>query len=378
MAIVVLISALAYSKAGTRALGAVALRAVGTSQVHASVVGAGFDIATYLEARKVIVEKALDESLPVMHENAREITESMRYSLMAGGKRIRPALCLAAAELFGGQAAIAAAMPTAVALEMIHTMSLIHDDLPAMDNDDLRRGKPTNHVLYGEPLAILAGDALLSTSFEHVAAHTKGVPAERVVDVLRRLGTCVGAVGLAGGQAMDIKCEADPNVSLDDLTWIHTHKTAALLQASVACGAILGGASAADVRALETYALKIGLAFQVADDILDVTATSEELGKTAGKDLTMDKTTYPKLLGLEKSKQARARAAALRPSARRRGPRRASPLPSPRRRARTRPSTGAGCRGDDRRRQARARAVRRQGRGARRARGLHHWAQELS
>ena len=305
MAIVVLISALAYSKAGTRALGAVALRAGGTSQVHASVVGAGFDIATYLEARKVIVEKALDESLPVMHENAREITESMRYSLMAGGKRIRPALCLAAAELFGGQAAIAAAMPTAVALEMIHTMSLIHDDLPAMDNDDLRRGKPTNHVLYGEPLAILAGDALLSTSFEHVAAHTKGVPAERVVDVLRRLGTCVGAVGLAGGQAMDIKCEADPNVSLDDLTWIHTHKTAALLQASVACGAILGGASAADVRALETYALKIGLAFQVADDILDVTATSEELGKTAGKDLTMDKTTYPKLLGLEKSKQAR-------------------------------------------------------------------------
>lgn len=286
-----------------RALRTVALQAAGASHVCASAVGSGFDIGTYLEARKVMVEKALDESLPVMHENAREITESMRYSLMAGGKRIRPALCLAAAELFGGEAAIAAAMPTAVALEMIHTMSLIHDDLPAMDNDDLRRGKPTNHVLYGEPLAILAGDALLSTSFEHVAAHTKGVPAERTVEVLRRLGTCVGAVGLAGGQAMDIKCEGAPNVSLDDLTWIHTHKTAALLQAAVACGAVLGGASKADVEALETYALKIGLAFQVADDILDVTATSEELGKTAGKDLVVDKTTYPKLLGLEKSKQ---------------------------------------------------------------------------
>lgn len=317
-------AALAYSNAGLqgRALGAVALQAAGASRVRASAVGAGFDIGAYLEARKVMVEKALDESLPVQHENAREITESMRYSLMAGGKRIRPALCLAAAELFGGEAALAVAMPTAVALEMIHTMSLIHDDLPAMDNDDLRRGKPTNHVLYGEPLAILAGDALLSTSFEHVAAHTKGAPAERVVDVLRRLGTCVGAVGLAGGQAMDIKCEADPNVSLDDLTWIHTHKTAALLQASVACGAVLGGASKVDVAALEMYALKIGLAFQVADDILDLTATSEELGKTAGKDLAMDKTTYPKLLGLEKSKQVRPAPPSRAPS----GPARTSAL----------------------------------------------------
>jgi geranylgeranyl diphosphate synthase type II len=207
----------------------------------------------------------------------------------------------------GGPAALAHAMPTAVALEMIHTMSLIHDDLPAMDNDDLRRGKPTNHVLYGEAVAILAGDALLSTSFEHVAKHTAGVDATRVVDVLRRLGTCVGAIGLAGGQAMDIKCEGEKDVTLDDLTWIHTHKTAALLQASVSCGAILGGATAADVANLEEYALKIGLAFQVADDILDVTATSEELGKTAGKDLVVDKTTYPKLLGLERSKEVRAR-----------------------------------------------------------------------
>ena len=147
---------------------------------------------------------------------------------MAGGKRIRPILCLAACEMFGGSDKVA--MPTAVALEMIHTMSLIHDDLPAMDNDDLRRGKPTNHVLYGEDIAILAGDALLSTSFEHVARETKGVPAERVVEVLLRLGTCVGAYGLAGGQVMDLDCENKEGVTVEDLEWIHTHKTGALLK----------------------------------------------------------------------------------------------------------------------------------------------------
>lgn len=157
-----------------------------------------------------------------------KIVESMRYSLLAGGKRIRPILCLAACEMFGGSDDVA--MPTAVALEMIHTMSLIHDDLPAMDNDALRRGKPTNHVLYGEDIAILAGDALLSTSFEHVATHTKGVPAERIVEVLRRLGTSVGAYGLAGGQVKDLECENKEGVTLEDLEWIHMHKTAALLK----------------------------------------------------------------------------------------------------------------------------------------------------
>jgi geranylgeranyl diphosphate synthase type II len=147
---------------------------------------------------------------------------------MAGGKRLRPIVCLAACEMFGGTEETA--MPTAVALEMIHTMSLIHDDLPSMDNDDVRRGKPTNHVLYGEDIAILAGDALLSTSFEHVATYTKGVPAERVVEVLRRLGTSVGAYGLAGGQVKDLECENKEDVTLEDLEWIHLHKTAALLK----------------------------------------------------------------------------------------------------------------------------------------------------
>lgn len=347
----------------------VAQSRVRSPRVTASAVDAGFDLATYLEERKALVEKALDESLPVEHENAREITESMRYSLMAGGKRIRPILCLAAAEMFGGEAAVEAAMPTAVALEMIHTMSLIHDDLPAMDNDDLRRGKPTNHVLYGEALAILAGDSLLSTSFEHVAKHTKGVAAERVVDVLRRLGTSVGAIGLAGGQAMDLKCEGDANVDIDGLTWIHTHKTAALLKAAAATGAVLGGASDADVANVEEYALKIGLAFQVADDILDVTKTSEELGKTAGKDLEADKTTYPKLLGLEKSKQVRAPMQLLLAL-----PRETSASTHTRMRP-PRPCPGRG--GDDRGRQGRACSIWGQGDRACGDCGLHHRPPEL-
>ena len=211
-------------------------------------------------------------------------------------------LCFAATEMFGGSLEVA--KPTAVALEMIHAMSLIHDDLPAMDNDDMRRGKPTNHVLYGDDVAILAGDAMLSESFAHVARETpKDVPAERVVKVLGILGDCVGALGLAGGQVLDLKSEGQAGVTMETLTWIHTHKTAALLKAAVASGAVLAGASDDDVKKCEEYALKIGLAFQVADDILDIEASSEDLGKTAGKDLETDKTTYPKLLGLERSKE---------------------------------------------------------------------------
>jgi len=267
----------------------------------ASAAPPAFDLATYMEEKRVLTEAALDASLKSSCKETEIIVESMRYSLMAGGKRVRPMLCFAATEMFGGS--LEAATPAAVALEMIHTMSLIHDDLPAMDNDDFRRGKPTNHVLYGDDVAILAGDAMLSTSFEHVARETTGVPAERVVSVLRILGESVGPLGLAGGQVMDLKCEGKSGVDLDTLGWIHTHKTAALLKAAVCSGAVLAGASEAEVAACEKYALKIGLAFQVADDILDVTASTEELGKTAGKDLDADKTTYPKLLGLERSRE---------------------------------------------------------------------------
>jgi len=260
-----------------------------------------FDLGTYMEEKRVLTESILDASLVSTVPQTDLIVESMRYSLMAGGKRVRPMLCFAATEMFGGS--LDAAKPAAVALEMIHTMSLIHDDLPAMDNDDLRRGKPTNHVLYGDDVAILAGDAMLSESFAHVARCTAGVPAERVVRVLRILGDSVGALGLAGGQVLDLKSEGKADVDMETLTWIHTHKTAALLKAAVSCGAVLAGANDADIARCEEYALKIGLAFQVADDILDVEASSEELGKTAGKDEAVDKTTYPKLLGLERSKE---------------------------------------------------------------------------
>jgi len=271
--------------------------------VEGSAAKTTFDLNEYLASKKDDIENALKASVASKIPQTDKICESMDYSLMAGGKRIRPVLCIAACEMFGGSQE--AAMPTAVALEMIHTMSLIHDDLPSMDNDDLRRGKPTNHIIYGEDVAILAGDALLSTSFQHVAEMTpSSVGNDRILEIIIRLGKSVGAVGLAGGQVMDLECEGkDQNdVTLDDLIWIHTHKTATLLQSAVACGAILGGATPEEVQACDKFALNIGLAFQVADDILDVTASTEDLGKTAAKDLTADKTTFPKLLGLEESK----------------------------------------------------------------------------
>jgi geranylgeranyl diphosphate synthase type II len=224
----------------------------------------------------------------------------MRYSLLAGGKRLRPILCLAACELAGGTAD--QAMATAVALEMIHTMSLIHDDLPAMDNDDLRRGRPTSHKVFGEANAILAGDALLTRAFEMVALRSPGVPPERLLRVVGELALASGAPGLVGGQVVDLECEGQ-SVDLDTLEYIHLHKTGALLRACVISGALIAGAPEPLLKALGVYARGIGLAFQIIDDILDVTASSEVLGKTAGKDLTADKTTYPKLLGLAESRR---------------------------------------------------------------------------
>nr|QHA79708.1 geranylgeranyl diphosphate synthase [Bangia fuscopurpurea] len=268
-------------------------------------------LMAFLAAQKDAVDAALDAAVdasiaPAGPETA-TISAAMRYSLRAGGKRVRPALTLAAASMFGGEAGMAAAMPSAVAVEMIHTMSLIHDDLPAMDNDDLRRGLPTNHIVYGEDVAILAGDALLALAFEHVAKATEGVDPRRVVSVLGVLGGCVGARGLAGGQVMDLESEGkgDGEVTMSTLTWIHTHKTAALLVASAVAGATVAGASEEDVARLRAYATKVGLAFQIADDVLDVTASSAVLGKTSGKDEAVNKVTYPRLLGLE---GARARA----------------------------------------------------------------------
>lgn len=257
----------------------------------------GFSLEQYLKEKKTIVEAALDQSVAIAEPVT--IYKAMRYSLLAGGKRLRPVLCLAACEMLGGTPEMA--MNTACALEMIHTMSLIHDDLPAMDNDDLRRGKPTNHKVYGEDIAILAGDGLLSYAFEYVA-RTPNVSAERLLQVVIRLGQAVGAEGLVGGQVVDLQSEGKTDVSVETLNFIHTHKTGALLEVCVTSGAILAGAQPAEIAKLSKYAQNIGLAFQIVDDILDITATQEELGKTAGKDLDAQKVTYPSLWGLEKSR----------------------------------------------------------------------------
>lgn len=257
-----------------------------------------FDFNVYMKSKAQAVNVALDKAVPMQYPE--KIREAMRYSLLAGGKRVRPALCIAACELVGGNEEMS--MPAACAMEMVHTMSLIHDDLPCMDNDDLRRGKPTNHKVFGEDTAVLAGDALLTYAFEHIARDTTGVPADRVLRVIAHLGKAVGSEGLVAGQIVDIASEGDPTVGLETLEYVHTHKTAVLLESSVVCGAILGGASEDEISRLSKYARNVGLLFQVVDDILDVTKSSAELGKTAGKDLLADKATYPKLLGLEKSK----------------------------------------------------------------------------
>ncbi|MCC5643793.1 polyprenyl synthetase family protein [Nostoc sp. CHAB 5824] len=260
---------------------------------------ATFNLAAYLKERQKLCDTALDQAIPIIYPE--KIYEAMRYSLLAGGKRVRPILCLATCEMMGGT--IEMAMPTACAVEMIHTMSLIHDDLPAMDNDDYRRGKLTNHKVYGEDVAILAGDGLLALAFEFVAIQTpQSVNREVVLQVIARLGRALGAAGLVGGQVVDLESEGKSDISLETLNFIHKHKTAALLEACVVCGGIVAGASPEDVQRLTRYAQNIGLAFQIIDDILDITATQEELGKTAGKDQKAQKVTYPSLWGLEESR----------------------------------------------------------------------------
>ncbi len=270
-----------------------------SSRSEASTDADAFDLKGYLNQRREQVESALNASIEVIYPE--KIYEAMRYSLLAGGKRLRPILCLATCELTGGSMEMA--MPTACALEMIHTMSLIHDDLPAMDNDDYRRGKLTNHKVYGEDIAILAGDGLLAYAFEYLAVHTKGVAPERLLKVVARLGNAVAATGLVGGQVVDLDCEGAADITVKTLNFIHTHKTGALLEASVVSGAELASADEDTLAKLTQYARNIGLAFQIVDDVLDITATDEELGKTAGKDLTAQKATYPSLWGIDESRR---------------------------------------------------------------------------
>ena len=249
------------------------------------------------------MDRGLDRFLP--RESARPSTlhKAMRYSLFAGGKRMRPALVMAAAEACGGSHG--SALPFACAVECIHTYSLIHDDLPAMDNDDFRRGKPTNHKVFGEGVAILAGDALLTQAFEILAG---AVPTRRHghATFVMELARAAGSLRLIAGQVADLEGEGR-DLSIPDLRYIHENKTSALLCASVRLGAMSANAGPKDIEALTDFGRNVGLAFQVIDDILDVTQTTEQLGKTAGKDAAVQKATYPRLVGLEESRKVAAR-----------------------------------------------------------------------
>jgi geranylgeranyl diphosphate synthase type II len=265
-----------------------------------------------MEALRLAVEEALDRALPPEAAWPATIHRAVRYSLFAGGKRIRPVLVLAAGEAVGG--AREELLPLACAVEMIHTYSLIHDDLPAMDDDDLRRGKPTSHKVFGEAIAVLAGDALLTRAFHLLAEVPEGWDDARLRRRVRAaavLGEACGTTGLIGGQVMDLESEGRP-IGASDLERLHRAKTGALLSACVRGGAILGGAEGADLERLSRYAAAIGLAFQVVDDVLDATEDAEHLGKTAGKDEEAKKATYVSVHGLD---EARAMAAALRDEA---------------------------------------------------------------
>lgn len=254
----------------------------------------GFELERYLERQRARIEPALDRFLPGLDEPPCRLHEAMRYSVQAGGKRLRPILCLAAAEACGGSPDIA--LYPAVALEFLHTYTLIHDDLPAMDNDDLRRGLPTSHKMFGEANAILAGDSLLTLAFE-VLAQTPLDDPRGVAGLVRELAAAAGSRGVVGGQHEDLAGEGQaPDAAR--LEWIHLHKTAVLIQAACRLGALAAGAPAAACAALSDYGLQAGLAFQIADDLLNETSTAEQLGKAVKTDAARSKMTYPALFGM--------------------------------------------------------------------------------
>jgi geranylgeranyl diphosphate synthase type II len=259
-----------------------------------------FDLKDYLEAKRRSIEAALDRSLPPTDSRPQRLHEAIRYSVLAPGKRLRPTLVIAAAEAVGGREADV--MPTACSLECIHVFSLIHDDLPCMDNDDYRRGRLTNHKVYGEALALLAGDALLALAFQLIAENVATVPADRVLPTLRLIAEASGTWGMVGGQVVDMDSQGQ-EVTPETLQYIHAHKTGALLTVSVLSGALLAGANPAQTESLRAYGKHIGLAFQIADDILDVTGDEAKIGKPVGSDEERDKATYPKLFGLEESRR---------------------------------------------------------------------------
>jgi geranylgeranyl diphosphate synthase type II len=260
-----------------------------------------FKLVDYLKDRAGLVERRLASFLAASDGPTARLIEAMRYSLMAGGKRLRPILALAACEAVGGYLEVA--LDYACALEMIHTYSLVHDDLPCMDDDDLRRGRPTNHKVFGEAIATLAGDGLLTDAFGLIARSAKAarIPAEIVIDAIAELAEACGSSGMVGGQLIDLLAEGQ-QLTQPELELLHSKKTGALFIASVCGGARLGGARPAQLRSLQQYASAFGLAFQVTDDLLDIEQTTEHLGKRSQKDQKRGKATYPSIIGLDRSR----------------------------------------------------------------------------
>ena len=265
-----------------------------------------FDLAAYLAERRRLTARALDIYLPPADSLPPRLHEAMRYSLFCGGKRLRPILVYAGAEAVGGPPEWVT--PLACAVECIHTFSLIHDDLPAIDDDHLRRGNPTSHVVYGEAMAILAGDALLALAFDLVAECRVHVSADRVLDAVAMVARASGTRGMVGGQVSDIESEGRDDLDEATVASIHARKTGALLLASLMAGARLCGATVTQERALHIYGRHTGLAFQITDDILDLEGDADKLGKPLGSDLKQDKATYPKVLGIPASRALARRA----------------------------------------------------------------------
>jgi geranylgeranyl diphosphate synthase type II len=267
--------------------------------------GGFVDLKAYLKQKAALVDEAIERFLPAPDTMPTKLHQAMRYSVMAGGKRVRPVLVLSACAAVGGDEKNA--LPAACAMEMIHTYSLIHDDLPAMDDDDFRRGRPTNHKVYGEATAILAGDALLTEAFNLLSDSriNSNVPSEVLLRVCNTIARCAGSMGMVGGQVVDMESEGK-QIDFPTLEYIHTHKTGALILAAIQSGAMIGGADERTFDALTRYGGAVGLAFQVADDILDVVGDSQALGKSAGSDEARGKNTYPALIGLDASR-SRAR-----------------------------------------------------------------------
>lgn len=261
------------------------------------------EIKNYLKEQRLLVENAFDQYIPEAKGEFQDHIKAMRYSLLAGGKRVRPILCLASARAIGKEKIIDQdILPIACALECIHTYSLIHDDLPAMDNDDLRRGKATNHVLYGEAGALLAGDGLLTWAFDLLSNPAYGdLAPERKLSIIQCIARAAGSFGMVGGQALDIAYE-NTDFPFETLQTIHRNKTGALITASVLAGGIAAGGDKRQLSALKQYGNRIGLAFQIVDDLLNATATTAQLGKAAGSDAALGKATYPAYFGIKETR----------------------------------------------------------------------------